>query len=91
VTFGDWIFFGLTALALIVLRRKEPAAPRPYRAWGYPVTAWLFFLIAAAVVANVVISLPGPSLVGTAIILAGLPIYALARRKGSPMSDDPAA
>ena len=82
VTFGDWIFFGLTAWALIVLRRKMPAASRPYRTWGYPVTPLVFALIAAAVVVNVFLSSLGKSLIGSAIILAGLPIYFAVRRKG---------
>ena len=75
LTFGDWIFFGLTALALIVLRRKLPDAPRPYRVWGYPVVPLVFLAISAAVVANVVIASPGKSLIGSAIIVAGLPLY----------------
>jgi basic amino acid/polyamine antiporter, APA family len=82
VTFGDWIFFGLTALALIVLRRKMPDAPRPYRAWGYPVVPGLFFLISAAVVLNVFISTPLKSLAGTVLILAGLPVFFWSRRPG---------
>ena len=83
VTFGDWIFFGLTALALIVLRRTQPGAPRPYRAWGYPIVPALFFLVSAAVVINVLVSSPLKSLIGAAIILAGLPLYALSGRKGN--------
>ncbi len=85
VTFGDWIFFGLTALALIVLRRTRPHAERPYKAWGYPVVPALFFLVSAAVVVNVFVTHPGRSLVGTAIILAGLPIYLWLRRKGGKL------
>jgi amino acid transporter len=81
VTFGDWIFFGLTALALIALRRKAPDVARPYRVWGYPVVPALFLLIAAAVVVNVFVTSPGKSAVGSAIILAGLPFYALSWRK----------
>jgi len=75
VTFGDWIFFGLTALALIVLRRKMPDLPRPYKTWGYPIVPLAFFLISAAVVLNVFVSSFGKSLIGSAIILAGLPLY----------------
>ncbi len=81
VTFGDWIFFGLAALALIVLRIKMPGAERPYRTWGYPATPLIFTIIAAAVVVNVFISSPVKSFIGTAIILAGLPIYFAVRRK----------
>jgi APA family basic amino acid/polyamine antiporter len=83
VTFGDWIFFSLTALALIVLRKKMPDAPRPYRAWGYPLVPLFFFLISAAVVVNIFISSFVKSLVGSAIILAGLPFYHFTRKKGN--------
>lgn len=75
VTFGDWIFFGLTALALIVLRKRMPDAPRPYRTWGYPVVPALFAIVSAAVVINVFAAMPLKSLVGSALILAGLPLY----------------
>jgi APA family basic amino acid/polyamine antiporter len=84
VTFGDWIFFGLTALALIVLRRKLPDAPRPYRVWGYPVVPLVFFVISAAVVANVFVASPGKSLIGSAIILAGLPLYRFVWKERTP-------
>jgi len=84
VTFGDWIFFGLTALALIVLRRKLPDAPRPYRVWGYPVVPLVFLIISAAVVANVFIASPGKSLIGSAIILAGLPLYRFLWKERTP-------
>jgi APA family basic amino acid/polyamine antiporter len=80
VTFGDWIFFGLTAAALIVLRRKLPNAPRPYRAWGYPVVPALFAAASAAVVLNVIVSMPVRSAVGAGIILAGCPLYVWTRR-----------
>jgi len=81
VTFGDWIFFGLTALALIVLRRKYPDAPRPYRTWGYPVVPALFLLISAAVVVNVFVMSFTKSLIGLLIILAGLPLYAFTKAR----------
>lgn len=79
VTFGDWIFFALTALALLVLRRKYPRMPRPYRAWGYPAVPAVFLLISSLVVINVFLMSFGKSLVGLLIILAGLPLYFLAR------------
>ncbi len=79
VTFGDWIFFAMTALALIVLRRTRPDAVRPYRAWGYPVVPVLFLVISAAVVINVFLMSPGKSLIGLLIILAGLPLYYASR------------
>src|SRR5438034_8147978 len=35
--FAAWIFYALTALAVIILRRTRPELPRPYRVPGYPV------------------------------------------------------
>ncbi|OGD25983.1 MAG: hypothetical protein A2Y56_09565 [Candidatus Aminicenantes bacterium RBG_13_63_10] len=85
VTFGDWIFYGLTAAALLVMRRKFPDMPRPYRAWGYPVVPALFLLISAAVVVNVFVMSFRKSLIGVGIILAGLPVYWMSRsRSGEP-------
>lgn len=83
VTFGDWIFFALTALSLLVLRLRRPDLLRPYRVWGYPVVPVVFFLISSAVVINVVISSPLKSLLGSAIILAGLPLFYFSKRKES--------
>jgi amino acid transporter len=37
-----WSFLFLAALSLFVLRYREPAAPRPYRVAGYPLTPALF-------------------------------------------------
>lgn len=88
VTFGDWIFFGLTALALIVLRRKMPDAPRPYKAWGYPLAPLAFLLISAAVVVNVFLSSLVKSLIGSAIILAGLPLFHFSKRMGAAAYQD---
>ena len=46
VVFADWIFFGLGAASVFALRRSRPDAPRPYRAWGYPIVPG-FFVVAA--------------------------------------------
>jgi len=58
-----------------------PAVERPYRTWGYPIVPLLFAVVSLAVVLNVIISMPHKSAVGSLIILGGLPIYALFRRK----------
>jgi APA family basic amino acid/polyamine antiporter len=81
VTFGDWIFFGLTALALLPLRKKTSPGPDVYRVWGFPFVPLLFALISLAVVVNVFLSMPRQSLLGTAIILSGLPLYWLTKSK----------
>lgn len=81
VTFGDWIFFGMTALGLIVLRKKLPDTSRPYRTWGYPWVPLVFSAVAFAAVINVFFSSFLKSLIGLLIILSGLPIYYWMRKK----------
>jgi APA family basic amino acid/polyamine antiporter len=74
-TFTFWVFYGMTVAGVLILRRKYPEMPRPYRMWGYPVTPILFVVVAAWFVANTLIARPGPSLIGSLIILSGIPAY----------------
>jgi APA family basic amino acid/polyamine antiporter len=73
--FAAWVFYGLTSMGVLVLRRKFPDRPRPYRMAGYPVTLLLFVAVAAGFVINTFIATPGPALVGTLLIVAGVPVY----------------
>ncbi|MBK7934245.1 MAG: amino acid permease [Acidobacteria bacterium] len=43
VIFGSWIFYALITSSIFLFRRKYPDAPRPSRAWGYPVVPVIFF------------------------------------------------
>jgi APA family basic amino acid/polyamine antiporter len=74
-TFTFWIFYALTVAGVLILRRKYPNMPRPYKMWGYPVTPLIFVAVAIWFVVNAVISKPGPSLVGVAIVASGVPAY----------------
>ncbi len=78
--FADWIFFALAGLALIVFRAKLPGAPRPYPTPLYPWTAILFTLAGAGIVLNTFIADPRNALIGSAIILLGVPVFFLWRR-----------
>lgn len=73
--FADWVFFGLSGVALIVFRRKLPDAPRPYPTPGYPWVPLLFTLAAAGIVLNTYFADTRNALIGTAIIAAGVPVY----------------
>jgi APA family basic amino acid/polyamine antiporter len=75
VIFVGWIFYGMGAAAVIVLRYKHPTLKRPYRAWGYPVVPLVFSFSAAAIVLNTLINDFSNSLWGLAVVLAGLPAY----------------
>ncbi len=80
VIFAGWIFYGMTVTAVLILRRKEPDRERPYRMWGYPVTPILFAGVSFWFVGNTLVTTPGPSLLGLAIIATGIPIYFYWRR-----------
>jgi len=77
--FAEWLFYMLTATTVFVYRRQHPDANRPYKVWGYPLLPAAFVLSAAVVlVASFAGNLKG-SLLGTLLILAGLPVLALVR------------
>ena len=75
------LFTFLTVLGLFVLRRREPDLPRPYHAWGYPLTPLLFLALSAWTLWFIVHDKPTESLYGLLTVLAGLVPYALSRRK----------
>jgi APA family basic amino acid/polyamine antiporter len=67
--------YGLMVAGVIVLRYKRPELARPYRVWGYPVTPLLFVGTTAWLLVNMLITRPGPSLIGLLLIAMGIPIY----------------
>jgi APA family basic amino acid/polyamine antiporter len=75
VIFASWVLHAMTVLAVPLLRRRKPDAPRPYRMWGYPVAPLLFVAFALAFVVNTLIGRPGSSLIGALIILSGVPVF----------------
>jgi len=81
VVFVGWIFYGLGAACVLVLRRTQPNAERPFRLPGYPWSALLFIVAAAALVANTIVTQPGRAAVGIGVVLLGLPVYFVWRRR----------
>ncbi|HJP58696.1 MAG TPA: amino acid permease [Gemmatimonadaceae bacterium] len=75
VIFAVWLFTALVGSSLFVLRRKLPAAPRRYRAIGYPVVPAVFVLVAAWLVINSLSATPIESAAGLVLIAVGLPFY----------------
>jgi basic amino acid/polyamine antiporter, APA family len=80
---ADLIFYLLMVLALIVLRRKAPAAERPYRTWGYPVVPIVSMLLAALLIVDLAFLAPATSGIGFLIVLTGVPVYFFWRRAPS--------
>jgi len=84
--FAVWIFFGLTAIAVLRLRRAEPELARPYRAWGYPWTPVIFLIAALALTVNLWIDRPVRSSMGLAVILLGIPFFRYWQKKSGAVA-----
>ena len=82
--FADWIFFGLGAASVFALRRSRPDAPRPYRAWGYPIVPGLFVVAAVLGIVSAYVSSLRTSLLGTGILLVGVVVYYWTTRRDRP-------
>lgn len=76
---GIWPFYALAVAGVYVLRRTRPGLPRPYRTLGYPVTPAIFLVASVGMVANALATDPVNTGVTFAIVLAGVPVYAVWR------------
>jgi basic amino acid/polyamine antiporter, APA family len=79
--FAEWLFYMLTATTLFIYRRQRPLADRPYRTWGYPVLPAVFVLCSAAVLVSSFVGNLTGSLIGSLLILLGLPLFEWIRRR----------
>lgn len=75
VIFAVLIFYILTIIGLYRLRRIRPDAPRPYRAFGYPVMPALYILAASAICIDLLIFKTSNTWPGVVIVLLGIPVY----------------
>ena len=78
---ADLIFYILLVAAVVVLRIKNPDAERPYRTWGYPMVPVFSIALAAILVLDLAYLAPGTSGIGILIVLTGVPVYFLWRRR----------
>src|SRR6266550_3298190 len=89
VVLAEFVFYGMSCGAVLVLRRKEPGMVRPYKAWGYPVTPIVFILFALWLLYNTAREQPGDVAMSTLLILAGLPLYWWQRRLATRVAAAP--
>jgi APA family basic amino acid/polyamine antiporter len=69
----DFIWFGLTGLSLFIFRRRDPSGETTFKVPGHPFTTALFVAACWLVVLSTVYKYPANSLIGFAIVLAGVP------------------
>ncbi len=72
----------LTVLGVIVLRFRQPDLPRPYKAWGYPATPFIFLAVTLFVLTHLATVRPLQSLASFCTMLAGFLLYAISVRHG---------
>ena len=75
VIWAALFFYVLTVTGLFILRKKMPDAPRPYRAFGYPVIPALYVLLCAVIMLALLVVKPVYSWPSFLIVLTGIPVY----------------
>jgi len=84
--FADWVFYALTASTVFVFRRRDRGTTRPFSMWGYPLVPVVFIAAAAVLVVFSLIDQPRNSFAGAVVILLGVPLhYLLRRRRGKAL------
>lgn len=82
--FSEWLFYGAVTASVFIFRKRETAAEaasRPYSVWGYPFVPALFIVAALVLLVFSFADQPRNSLIGTAIILIGIPLHYFLQRK----------
>jgi APA family basic amino acid/polyamine antiporter len=77
IIFAELVFYILTIAGLFVLRVKQPDAPRPYKALGYPVLPALYIVMAAWICIVLLRYKPQYTWPGLVLVLLGIPVYLL--------------
>lgn len=89
IIFAVLVFYVLTISGLFVLRKKWPAAPRPYRALGYPLLPALYIVMATWICFVLLRYKPQYTWPGLVLVLIGIPVYFLWSRRGArPATSD---
>ncbi len=88
VIFAVLIFYILTIVGLFVLRRTQPDAVRPYRAFGYPVLPALYIVLAGWISVVLLRYKPQYTWPGLILVALGVPVYLLWKRQGRAASAD---
>ncbi len=81
VVFAAWVFYALAGLAVIILRRKRPELPRPYRVFGYPWVPIAFVLASTWFLINTLLEKPVEAGLGVLMVALGVPVFYFWRKK----------
>lgn len=80
-TFASLLFYMLTIYGIFILRKKEPDAERPYKAFGYPFIPALYIVITALICFALLVNDTVNTGLGLVIVALGIPVYYLFMKK----------
>ncbi len=81
---ADLVFYALMVGAVVVMRYKAPRAERPYKTIGYPIVPLIYILLAVLLVIDLAILKPKTSGIGYLLVLTGIPVYFIWRKRSAP-------
>ncbi|WP_395060718.1 APC family permease [Flavobacterium sp.] len=80
-TFASLLFYILTIYGIFILRKKEPNAERPYKAFGYPIIPAIYIVITSLICITLLIYDTKSTGLGLLIVGLGVPVYYLTKRE----------
>ena len=80
-TFASLLFYIITVAGVLILRKREPDAVRPYKVWGYPYLPIVYLILAGFVALGILVSQFSIAITGIGIVALGWPIYYIFQRK----------
>ncbi|RTY92376.1 APC family permease [Flavobacterium sp. GT3R68] len=80
-TFASLLFYILTIIGVFILRKKEPEADRPYKAFGYPIVPAIYIIVTTAICVTLLIYDTSNTGLGLGIVALGIPVYYLFMNK----------
>ena len=86
--FAAFLFYGCTALGVIIMRVKAPQLERSYKVIGYPFVPAMFFLFCIALFISTIINQPGEAIWGISLMATGVPVYYVLNKKLESPSGD---
>ena len=81
VVFASWMFYALNAGSVLMLRRREPERPRPFRVPGFPIVPIIYVALSALLLASTVYEKPVISALGLGATALGGLVYAVFYRR----------
>jgi len=80
-TFASLLFYIFTIGGIFILRKKEPDAERPYKAFGYPLIPALYMLVTLAICIDLLVYDTKNTGLGLLIVILGIPVYFLTQKR----------